>query len=58
MLDDATLVERCLQGDTGAFDALVARYRDRVFSLADWGALTEGGPTANRWRVQSVRLVK
>ncbi len=34
MLDDATLVERCLQGDTGAFDALVARYRDRVFSLA------------------------
>jgi RNA polymerase sigma-70 factor (ECF subfamily) len=34
MLDDATLVERCLQGDSGAFDALVARYRDRVFSLA------------------------
>jgi len=34
MPDDATLVERCLRGDTGAFDALVARYRDRVFSLA------------------------
>jgi RNA polymerase sigma-70 factor (ECF subfamily) len=34
MPDDATLVERCLHGDTGAFDALVARYRDRVFSLA------------------------
>jgi RNA polymerase sigma-70 factor (ECF subfamily) len=34
MLDDATLVERCLQGDAGAFDTLVARYRDRVFSLA------------------------
>jgi RNA polymerase sigma-70 factor (ECF subfamily) len=34
MPDDATLVERCLQGDAAAFDALVARYRDRVFSLA------------------------
>jgi RNA polymerase sigma-70 factor (ECF subfamily) len=34
MPDDATLVEQCLRGDTGAFDALVARYRDRVFSLA------------------------
>ncbi len=34
MQDDAALVERCLRGDTGAFDALVERYRDRVFSLA------------------------
>ncbi len=30
----------------------------KMLSLADWGALTEGGPTANRWLVQSVRLVK
>lgn len=30
----------------------------KMFSLADWGALTEGGPTSNRWLVQSVRLVK
>ncbi|MCS6923907.1 MAG: sigma-70 family RNA polymerase sigma factor [Fimbriimonadales bacterium] len=34
MQDDAALVERCLRGDTGAFDTLVERYRDRVFSLA------------------------
>lgn len=34
MQDDATLVERSLRGDTRAFDALVERYRDRVFSLA------------------------
>jgi hypothetical protein len=30
----------------------------KMFSLADWGALTEGEPTSNRWLVQSVRLVK
>ena len=30
----------------------------KLFSLADWGALTGGGPTSNRWLVQSVRLVK
>jgi hypothetical protein len=30
----------------------------KMLSLADWGALTEGGPTSNRWLVQSVRLVK
>jgi hypothetical protein len=30
----------------------------KTLSLADWGALTEGGPTSNRWLVQSVRAVK
>jgi hypothetical protein len=30
----------------------------KMLSLADWGALTEGGPTSNRWLVQSVRAVK
>ncbi len=30
----------------------------KMLSLADWGALTEGGPTSNRWLVQSVRKVK
>jgi hypothetical protein len=30
----------------------------KMLSLADWGALTGGGPTSNRWLVQSVRLVK
>jgi len=34
MASDAQLVERCLRGETTAFDTLVARYRDRVFSLA------------------------
>ena len=34
MPSDETLVAQCLQGDTGAFDTLVERYRDRVFSLA------------------------
>ncbi|MCX7992620.1 MAG: sigma-70 family RNA polymerase sigma factor [Fimbriimonadales bacterium] len=34
MPEDATLVAQCLRGDTRAFDALVERYRDRVFSLA------------------------
>lgn len=33
-MDDGQLVERCLRGDANAFDALVERYRDRVFSLA------------------------
>ncbi len=31
---DNALVARCLAGDTSAFDQLVERYRDRVFSLA------------------------
>ncbi len=31
---DQLLVERCLAGETTAFDTLVERYRDRVFSLA------------------------
>lgn len=34
MHDDTTLVEQSLRGDTRAFDTLVERYRDRVFSLA------------------------
>ncbi len=33
-MSDAELVRVCLQGDTTAFDQLVERYRDRVFSLA------------------------
>ncbi len=33
-MSDTQLVQRCLQGDTTAFDTLVERYRDRVFSLA------------------------
>ncbi len=33
-MSDAELVNQCLQGDTTAFDQLVERYRDRVFSLA------------------------
>lgn len=44
-MSDVELVNRCLQGDTTAFDQLVERYRDRVFSLAfrilgeaDWAA--------------------
>ncbi|MFQ3610808.1 MAG: sigma-70 family RNA polymerase sigma factor [Fimbriimonadales bacterium] len=44
-MSDAELVSLCLQGDTTAFDQIVERYRDRVFSLAfrilgeaDWAA--------------------
>lgn len=33
-MSDEQLVMRCLQGETSAFDTLVERYRDRVFSLA------------------------
>lgn len=33
-MDDEELVRRCLDGDRGAFDELVGRYRDRVYSLA------------------------
>jgi RNA polymerase sigma-70 factor, ECF subfamily len=33
-LKDTTLIERTLSGDNGAFDMLVTRYRDRIFSLA------------------------
>ena len=32
--DEAALVERCLAGDDTAFDQLVLRYQDMVFSLA------------------------
>jgi RNA polymerase sigma-70 factor (ECF subfamily) len=32
--DDAALVRRILAGDTGAYAALVARYRDRLFRYA------------------------
>ncbi len=31
---DKALIERTLKGENGAFDMLVTRYRDRVFSLA------------------------
>jgi len=31
---DAVLVSRCVQGDSGAYDELVTRYRSRVFALA------------------------
>lgn len=34
MTNDEQLVLRCLEGDNTAFDVLVERYRDRVFSLA------------------------
>ncbi len=34
MFSDEWLVARCLQGDSSAFDRLMERYRDRVFSLA------------------------
>ncbi|MCS7066540.1 MAG: sigma-70 family RNA polymerase sigma factor [Fimbriimonadales bacterium] len=34
MLSDEWLVARCLEGDLSAFDRLVERYKDRVFSLA------------------------
>ncbi|MCX7992621.1 MAG: hypothetical protein N2651_03010 [Fimbriimonadales bacterium] len=30
----------------------------KLLSLIDWGALSESGPSANRWLVQSVRKVK
>ncbi len=33
-LDDAALVRRVLDGDTGAYAGLVARYRDRLFRYA------------------------
>lgn len=32
--EDEGLVHRCLAGDSAAFDEIVRRYRDRVFSLA------------------------
>jgi RNA polymerase sigma-70 factor (ECF subfamily) len=34
VLSDEWLVMRCLEGDQSAFDRLMERYRDRVFSLA------------------------
>ncbi len=34
VLDDAALVRRVLDGDTGAYAGLVARYRDRLFRYA------------------------
>ena len=33
-VDDAAAVRRCLQGDPGAFDALVARYQQVLFTVA------------------------
>lgn len=30
----------------------------KMLSLADWGVLTEGAPSSNRWLVRSVRVVK
>ncbi len=33
-MDDAELVRRCLNGDRAAFDELVRRHRDRVYSIA------------------------
>jgi len=33
-MDERELVQRCLQGDYQAFDELVARYRERTYSLA------------------------
>ncbi|MCS7190142.1 MAG: hypothetical protein NZ843_00915 [Fimbriimonadales bacterium] len=30
----------------------------KLLSLADWGALTEGGPSVNNWLVQAVRKVR
>ncbi|GIV06274.1 MAG: hypothetical protein KatS3mg016_1849 [Fimbriimonadales bacterium] len=30
----------------------------KMLALADWGALSEGGPSVNRWLVQSLRKVK
>jgi RNA polymerase sigma-70 factor (ECF subfamily) len=33
-VDDNTLIEQTLKGQTNAFDMLVTRYRDRVYSLA------------------------
>jgi RNA polymerase sigma-70 factor (ECF subfamily) len=33
-LDEATLIDRCLAGDDGAFDQIVLRYQDMVFSLS------------------------
>jgi RNA polymerase sigma-70 factor (ECF subfamily) len=32
--EDARLVKRCRQGDTGAFETLVRKYQDPVFSIA------------------------
>jgi RNA polymerase sigma-70 factor, ECF subfamily len=32
--DDVRLVKRCRQGDTGAFEALVRKYQDPVYSIA------------------------
>jgi RNA polymerase sigma-70 factor (ECF subfamily) len=32
--DDATLVQRCLEGDRGAFEELVVRYQKPVFNAA------------------------
>ncbi len=34
MTDDATIVERCRQGDALAWEALVRRYQGRVFAVA------------------------
>ncbi len=33
-LDESTLIDRCLAGDDTAFDQIVVRYQDMVFSLA------------------------
>jgi len=33
-MDEFELVRRCLEGDNGAFDELVRRYRDRVYGMA------------------------
>jgi RNA polymerase sigma-70 factor (ECF subfamily) len=33
-LDESTLIDRCLAGDDTAFDQIVLRYQDMVFSLA------------------------
>jgi RNA polymerase sigma-70 factor (ECF subfamily) len=34
MFSDAELVKKCLQGDTQAFEELVARYQDKIYALS------------------------
>lgn len=52
--DDATLVARCVEGDGGAWDALVERYASLVWAVVsrmDLGAEDAADAFQNTWRI-------
>jgi hypothetical protein len=49
-LDESTLIDRCLAGDDTAFDQIMLRYQDMVFSLSSRLSEATTRPSIHRRR--------